>query len=352
MNIMKPLFKSLIFLVISLTLVACTNDKKVEVTKPEENQTLAEYVASQDFSGSVLVAKDGHVLLSRGYGYAERQNKVENTPDTVFRIGSITKQFTSMAMLMLEERGLLSLNDSLSMYINDYPNGDNITLTHLLNMTSGIVNYTDRDDFKSYKNKALTPLALIEKFKHEPQTFEPGTQYQYSNSNYVLAGYIIEQVSGMTYADFIEQSIFQKLDMANSSYGKDRIGYDQFAQGYRNDSAVSNLSMTTPYAAGSLVSTVEDLYKWHHGVTNRTLISEESTQKMYTVGLNGYALGWSVSIHRHDETFYQHGGGIDGFISYILRSEDNGYFVAVLANEEEFPSDRLASNIMGLIDID
>jgi CubicO group peptidase (beta-lactamase class C family) len=348
----KPLFKTLIFSVLSLTLVACSSDKEIEVSKPNDGQTLAQYVASQDFSGAVLVAKDGEILLNRGYDYAERANKVENTSETIFRIGSISKQFTAMAVLILEERGLLSLDDTLAMYLNDYPNGENITLTHLLNMTSGIKNYTEMGSFSSYKNTSLTPLQLIEKFKDAPLEFMPGSQFKYSNSNYVIAGYIIEQVSGKTYAQFIEQEIFQKLNMTNSSYGKDKIGYDNFAQGYSNNKPIGGISMTVPYAAGALVSTVEDLYKWHQGVANRMLISEESTQKMYTVGLNGYALGWNISTNRHNEKFYQHGGGIDGFVSYILRSEDNGYFVAVLANEEEFPSGNLAFNIMSLVDVD
>ncbi|MCF6459409.1 serine hydrolase domain-containing protein [Pseudoalteromonas sp. MMG024] len=348
----KGLFKSLLFSVVSLTLVACSSDKEIEVSKPNDGQTLAQYVASQDFSGAVLVAKDGEILLNRGYDYAERANKVENTSETIFRIGSISKQFTTMAVLILEERGLLSLDDTLAMYLNDYPNGDKITLKNLLNMTSGIKNYTEMGSFSSYKNTSLTPLQLIEKFKDAPLEFTPGSKFKYSNSNYVIAGYIIEEVSGKTYAQFIEQEIFQKLSMTNSSYGKDKIGYDKFAQGYSNNKPVGDISMTVPYAAGALVSTVEDLYKWHQGVTNRALISEESTQKMYTVGLNGYALGWNISTNRHNEKFYQHGGGIDGFVSYILRSEDSGYFVAVLANEEEFPSGNLAFNIMSLVDAD
>ncbi len=348
----KGLFKSLIFSVVSLTLVACSSDKEIEVSKPNDGQTIAEYVASQDFSGAVLVAKDGQILLSRGYDYAERSNKIENRFDTVFRIGSVTKQFTAMAMLILEERGQLALTDTVAMYLNDYPDGEKITLTHLLNMTSGIKNYTEMGNFSSYKNTSLTPLQLIKKFKDTPLEFTPGSKFKYSNSNYVIAGYIIEQVSGQSYAAFIEQEIFQKLGMTNSSYGKDKIGYDKFAQGYSNNKPVGGISMTVPYAAGALVSTVEDLYKWHQGVTNRALISEESTQKMYTVGLNGYALGWNVSTNRNNEKFYQHGGGIDGFVSYILRSEQSGYFVAVLANEEEFPSSALAFNIMSLVDKD
>lgn len=344
--------KALIFSVMAITLIACSNDKEIEVSKPNYGQTIAEYVASQDFSGTVLVAKDEQILLNRGYNYAERASKVENTSDTVFRIGSISKQFTAMAMLILEERGQLSLTDTVAMYLNDYPNGEQITLTHLLNMTSGIKNYTDMNNFSSYKNVSLTPLQLIEKFKDTALEFTPGSKFKYSNSNYVIAGYIIEQVSGQSYAQFIEQEIFQKLGMTNSSYGKDKIGYDKYAQGYSNNKPVGRISMTIPYAAGALASTVEDLYKWHQGVTNRTLISEESTQKMYTVGLNGYALGWNVSTDRHNEKFYQHGGGIDGFISYILRSEESGYLVAVLANEEEFPSGQLAYHIMSLMSKD
>ncbi|MFC3120673.1 serine hydrolase domain-containing protein [Agaribacter flavus] len=341
--------KFLLILLLSTFLLACSSGKHSRLTPPLENQSLSSYIESQDFSGSILVAKKGDILLSRGFEYATRRSDIKNTPHTEFRIGSISKQFTAVAILMLEERGLLSTEDPISKCIPQFPDSDNILIKHLLNMTSGIVNYTELPEFMGFRKDSHTPESLINIFKDESKLFAAGQQLKYSNSNYVLLGCIIELITGMTYADFIQEEIFNRLDMRDSRYGSDVIGFGKVAQGYLHDMPVATISMTVPYASGALSSSVSDLYKWHKGLSERSLISEASTQKMYSVGLADYAFGWIVSKNSEGEPFYQHGGGIDGFSSHILRSEQSGYFIAVLSNDQAFPTGQLAQNIMQII---
>ena len=213
---------------------------------------------------SVLVAKDGKAIYSKGFGMANLENSVPNAPEHVFEIGSITKQFTAVAILMLEEQGKLSVNDEMTKYIPEYPTqGKTITIHHLLNHTSGIQSYTGMASFRTLARTDMTPTELIDKFKNEPMEFDPGSQFKYNNSGYILLGHIIEVVSGKSYEDFIQTNIFDTLGMAHSYYGSmPRLipnrarGYSEAENGYRN---ADYLSLTLPYAAGSIMSTTGDL---------------------------------------------------------------------------------------------
>ncbi|MBN7820541.1 serine hydrolase domain-containing protein [Bowmanella yangjiangensis] len=343
----NSIFKIFTALAFGLSLFACNSDKHLTLPDPVQGQSIEDYVESQPFSGSVMMVKNGEILLSRGFGLADRGKNTENRANTGFLIGSVTKQFTAMAMLILQERGQLSLDDPLSLYLPDFPKAEKITLTNLLNMSSGIVNYTALPNFADYKYTELTPQALIAKFSGHDLEFEPGSKYQYSNSNYVIAGFIIESVTGLSYAEFIEQEIFLPLGMANSGYGYMATN-PEFALGYADGKPVNKINMTIPYAAGALASTAEDLYKWHIALNQRLLISEQSTHLMFTPFLAGYALGWSISTNNKGDEFHQHSGGIDGFSSYLLRSDDLDYFVVVLSNDEDFPSAELANKITSM----
>lgn len=348
MQITRRFFSAVIVLILALTLSACGSDKKVTLSDPVQGQSIEDYIASQAFSGAVLVAKDGKILLKRGFDLADRAQNIQNHADTTFLIASVSKQFTAMAMLILQERGQLSLEDPLSHYLPDFPSADKITLKNLLNMNSGIVNYTSLKNFAELQFKQLTPSQLIDQFSGYELEFEPGTRYQYSNSNYVLAGFIIEQVSGVAYADFIEQEIFRPLGMSNSGYGYDAPN-QQFALGYGDGKPAPILNMSVPYASGALASTVEDLFIWHNALRQRWLISDQSAEQMYTPALAGYALGWNISYNVNGDQFHQHGGGIEGFSTYILRSESIDYVVVVLSNEEDFPSGHLANKVTSMV---
>lgn len=291
---------------------------------------------------SFLIAKDGKVIYNKAFGMANLELKVPMKPDNVFEIGSITKQFTAVAILMLEEQGKLSVEDDITKFIPDYPTkGKKITIHNLLNHTSGIKSYTDMEGFMRLARTDMTPKELIDVFKNEPMDFEPREQHLYNNSGYILLGYIIEVASGKTYADFIEKEIFNKLGMKSSSYGSMTAlvpnrasGYSQTDKGYRN---ADYLSLTLPYAAGSIMSTTSDLLKWQNALNNYTLIKKSSylkaiqgstlnngTHISYGYGLMAEKLNGAPSI--------QHSGGIFGYNTMGVYFPEEKVFVSSLAN--------------------
>jgi len=197
------------------TVVSSNNNIKSRLTKYMDR-----YSSKNEFSGSILIAKDDEILLNKGYGTADYNKSIPNKPQTTFEIASLTKQFTATAILMLQEQKLLNVNDKLSKYIPDYPDGDNITIYNLLTHTSGIpeyLNYVDSIDTENH-NLAYTPEELIELFKNEPFDFSSGTSFEYSNSNYILLGYIIEKVSNMKYEDYIENNIITPFKLTSTGF--------------------------------------------------------------------------------------------------------------------------------------
>ncbi len=291
---------------------------------------------------TVLIAKDGKVLYRNAFGMANLELQVPMRPDHVFEIGSITKQFTAVAILMLMEQGKLSLQDPLSKYISDYPKGDEITIHHLLNHTSGVKSYTNMPSFMNQAPLDKTPMELINVFRNVPLEFEPGEDFAYNNSGYILLGYIIEEVAKMSYEDFIQKNVFTPLGMKNSSYGsKTKLipnrasGYQPITEGtYRN---ADYLSMTLPYAAGSLMSTVDDMLLWNQAVHNNTLISEKSKQLAFTnyTTNNGkliyYGYGWQPNEISGSPTV-EHGGGIFGYTTSGIYLPKENMYTIVLTN--------------------
>src|SRR4051812_37064486 len=209
------------------------------------------------------------------------------TPDMVFRLASVTKQFTAVATLMLMEQGLLALDDPITRFWPDYPTHDHtITVEHLLTHTSGIRSYTDMPDWPPLWRKDFAVQELIDYFKDQPMPFAPGTRWAYNNSGYVLLGAIIEQLSGLSYAQFMQQRIFEPLGMRQSYYDrtpqiipKRADGYQKGADGYTN---AEYLSMTQPYAAGALASTVDDLARWDRALVSGTLLQPATLARAWT----------------------------------------------------------------------
>ena len=335
----QPFFKTagvLLFTLLSFTLSVAQN-----LEQQVDDYLKSAYPANEP-GVSFLIAKDGKTIYRKAFGMANLELNVPMTPDNVFEIGSITKQFTAIAILMLEEQGKLNVEDDIIKYIPDYPTkGKTITIHHLLNHTSGIKSYTNMPSFISDARKDMTPVELMEVFKNEPMEFEPGEQFNYNNSGYILLGYIIEVASGETYEQFIQKYIFDKLGMKNSTYGSNTklipnraAGYSETENGFRN---AEYLSMTLPYAAGSLMSTTEDLLKWQNALNNHTLITKASYEKAiqgsklnngepitYGYGLSNENVNGSPSI--------QHGGGIFGYTTMGIYLPEEKVFVSGLTN--------------------
>jgi hypothetical protein len=229
---------------------------------------ITRYANNNDFIGSVLIAKDDTIILKKGYGYSDIQNKTLNTSSTIYCIASITKLFTSSSIRLLEEQGLLKMDDPLSKYIPDYPYGNKIFISNLISNTSGIADYIN-ELHDTITNEKIKLDSIINIFKYKPLNFEPGEKYSYCNSGWILLAYIIEKVSGMSYSDFVMKNIFEKIDMKNTfsdwDYSKIKL-----ANGYHKENGefVQNgyFSASQIIGTGNVVSTVEDLYQWYISV--------------------------------------------------------------------------------------
>lgn len=314
-----------------------------ELTVALDSILRAAYPADQPGAAAIVV-RNGEVLLRGGYGMADLELDVPIGPEHVFRLGSITKQFTGAAILMLAEEGQLSLDDPITRFFPDYPTGGRtVTVEHLLGHTSGIRSYTSMPEWTSTTRTDLSVPELIGVFRDQPFDFEPGESWSYNNSGYVLLGAIIEEISGMSYADFVRTRIFEPLGMTASSYGDPARITPNRVPGYsRNDSGWMNaeyLSMTHPYAAGSLLSSVDDLARWDAAIARGDFLGEDSWQRAFApIRLNdgrstGYGAGWMQGRIGQFETA-EHGGGINGFSTNAMRVPEAGLFVAVLTNAD------------------
>ncbi|HEX4959945.1 MAG TPA: serine hydrolase [Thermoanaerobaculia bacterium] len=305
---------------------------------------LASSYASGSPGAAILVVKDGKVVLRKGFGTANLELGIPVAPDMVFEIGSITKQFTAASILLLQERGRLRVEDEITKYLPDFPtHGQKITLENLLTHTSGIPSYTGLPEWYPHIREDLTLDALIALFKDKPLEFTPGEKWAYDNSGYVLLGAIIEKVSGKSYERFVEEEIFQKLGMTHSRYGhpeeiipRRASGYSKGESGYRNADFVS---MTQPYAAGALMSNVDDLLIWGRALESETLLKKTSLDRMLTSATlkSGAATHYGYGMGVFDfegRRVLLHGGGINGFTTALLRVPSERLFISILTNTD------------------
>jgi CubicO group peptidase (beta-lactamase class C family) len=301
--------------------------------------TMAASLAAQDrFSGTILVAKDGQPIYRRAFGQANREWGVANTPDTEFRLGSITKQFTAAAILQLAEQGKLSLDDPISKYYAAAPPAwAPITIKHLLTHSSGIPSYTALPGFFSgaMSRTDMKPEEIVALTKDKPLEFTPGARFNYDNTGYVLLGVVIEKVSGQSYAKYLQDHIFGPLGLKHTGYDvseeilpKRAAGYDKRAGKVTN---APYLAMSLPYAAGSLYSTVDDLLAWDVALRGGKVISPASVTAMFTD--YGFKYGYGQFLEtREGKRYWQHAGGINGFTTMLARYPDQGLTLVVLTN--------------------
>ncbi|MEM9884844.1 MAG: serine hydrolase [Bacteroidota bacterium] len=333
-------FTTYLFLLISL-LGSHFVQAQSDLTKAYD-QLIANAFSIEGPGATALVAKDGQIVYQKAVGHANVELDVPMKIDNVFRIGSITKQFTAVGILMLMEQGKLGLQDEITKFIEDYPTQDQtITVEHLLTHTSGIKSMTNMPEFFGEVRKDFSTTEMIDVFKNESMEFVSGEAYNYNNSGYFLLGVIIEKVTGKPYATFIEEEIFEPLGMKNSYYDsfakiiKNRAaGYQPSTEGIKNADYISE---TIPYAAGSLLSNVEDLLKWNQAVVNHKLISKESLDRAWTPYTlkngesTGYGYGWSITKLQNTRAI-EHGGGIFGYLTQGIYLPTEKVYVAVLSN--------------------
>lgn len=311
---------------------------------------ISAFLKQGKFRGAVLVAKDGTPLLRKGYGLANAEWDIPNTPDTKFRLGSITKPFTAVAILQLAEAGKLKLDDPISKYYDGSPGSwEKITVHHLLTHTSGIPSYTSIPHFFRDKSRdPRTPVEIVKMTQDQPLEFAPGEKWKYNNTGYVLLGHIIEKVSGESYEAYLKKNVFDPLGMKDSGYDSFKAVIKKRAAGYtaRGENA-DYLDMSLPFSAGSLYSTVDNLLIWDQALYAGKLLSKDSYAKMFTTYLQDYAYGWAVKpLFGHKQI--GHGGGINGFNTQFMRFPDDKLTVIVLANINGPSADRISRDLAGI----
>ncbi len=295
------------------------------------------YAKLYKFNGSALVAKNGTILLNKGYGYRDAAGKVLNNEQTIFQLGSITKQFTSAVILKLQEEKKLALSDKLSKYFPGYPKGDSITIRELLTHTSGIYNYTNDQDFMANEiTKPATREKMMSLFKDKPLDFSPGTSWSYSNSGYSLLGYIIEAITKKMYEQVVRKYIFTPLGMTHSGFDFTHLKSNNKAVGYfklnDKDTALAPIvDSTVSFSAGAIYSTIGDLYLWHKALENNIVLSKAQQEEAYTSVKNNYGYGWGIDSIEGKRRV-GHGGGIPGFITNISRVPEDDICIILLSN--------------------
>jgi CubicO group peptidase (beta-lactamase class C family) len=345
-------------LVVAVTSATAASDdgNKIELI----DTLMSRYHELRQFNGTVLVAQDGELLLQKGYGLANMEWDIPNTPETKFRLGSITKQFTAMLVLQLVGEGKLSLDatlpDLLPYYRED--TGGQITLHQLLNHTSGIPSYTGLPNFiNDVSRDSYGVEEFVTRYCSGDLEFEPGSEFRYNNSGYFLLGAIVEQVTEKPYDEVLQERILDPVGMRSTGYDlstpiiRNRAGaYERTPEGFRN---ADYLDMSIPYAAGSMYSTVGDLYLWDRALHAGELLGQELNSKMFTPGMEDYAYGWVVRQRPlgpdgAERTVVAHGGGINGFNTLIERIVDDRHLVVLLNNTG---GTGLAAMSSGILDI-
>jgi len=317
------------------------------------DEYLRTVVERSHFSGAILVARDKRVIVSQGYGLASIEYEVPNTPQTKFRLGSLTKQFTAMAVMMLQERGKLSVLDSICRYLPDCPEScQPITIHHLLTHTSGIPNFGY--SLNQVEQVSLSSLLTrhMEQLRRLTIEFKPGAQFRYSNSGYILLGHIIEKASGEPYDVFMRKNIFGPLEMTNTGYEDRGSIIKHRAAGYSlsKEKLVSAafVDMSVPFSAGGLYSTVEDMYRWDQALYTEKLISRKSLDLMFTPFKFNYGYGWDIA-EQFGRRYIGHMGWIEGYAGYILRFPDDRLTVIVMSNLDSAPVNTIARDLAAMV---
>jgi CubicO group peptidase (beta-lactamase class C family) len=345
-------------LMILTSLSTVAQSPNVKTMTAEFDKLLSAQFKPGETGCAALVAIKGNIVYQKAFGMANLELNVAMQPDMVFRIGSITKQFTAIAILQLMEQGKLSLQDDITRFIPDYPTqAYKITVENLLTHTSGIKSYTSVPEFQKYIRDDFKPSEAIDKFKNLPMEFAPGTKWNYCNSGFFLLGYIIEKASGMTYQEYITENLFKPAGMTNSLYGSDKILVKNRASGYQPDGDktvnADYISMLLPYSAGAIMSTVGDLYKWNRALMSYKLVKKETLEKAFTEYKlsngkgTGYGYGWFLRELQGSPTI-EHGGAINGYLCNEIYLPDEDVFVALFSNSTGKSPDEVSTKMAAI----
>lgn len=345
-----------IYLLPALCVMYCaTASAQTGAAVPNSTRERLDLVASsftkdEAFMGAVLVAKGPDILLDKGYGKAVAEWNIPDSPDAKFRIGSMTKQFTAALVLLEQEEGKLSVDDPIRKYLPDSPAAwDKITIGDLLHHTSGVPNFIFDKRFFEWRMVARTPVEEMDFFKDKPLNFAPGTQWEYSNSNYMLLGMILEKVTGRRYVDLLQERILAPLGMKDSGLDDDDLILPERAEGYQPGSKgivpVRSQSMSVAWSTGAMYSTTRDLLRWEQGLFGGKVLSALSLKQMTTATKGNYGCGVFVS-RKDDMEVVEHGGSIEGFNSYMIYVPARNIAVIALSNVSGDAPDKMAVKLL------
>lgn len=304
------------------------------------------------FSGAVLIGQQGEVLLNKGYGQADRAAESANRTDTRFLIGSLTKQFTAMAILLLQSESKVSPADRICDHINDCPPAwKAITIAHLLTHTSGLPDFSEIPLSGSAQSHLTTVEDTLALFEDLPLAFPPGERFRYSNTGYIVLGYIIEGVTGQSYGDYLREAIYLPLGMHNTGYAHPQAGLASGYESGRSQQPVSPIDLAIPHAAGGLYSTVEDLYRWDQALYSDQLLPPNALAELFVPRAaisetDGTAYGYGWIIGENDGRVVEyHGGSISGYAALLARYPAEEIVIIILANQEDVPVGALQQTI-------
>ncbi len=304
------------------------------------------------FNGSVLIAKGDSILYNKSFGFANRELNVASSESTKYLIGSITKPFTAYGILLLEHQGKLSLNDKLAKFLPEFPNAEQISIKQLLTHRSGI---TDYHQFKGWEENAKlspSPQSTLSTLLPRPSIFEPGERFSYTNSGYIILGLIIEQVSGLSYSQFIQSAIAEPLGLSNTGVASNINMIENLASGYRTTPRETikpaYINYNQPYASGNMYSTPSDLWKFTQAVVHSTLLSPEKTTEIFNIE-KYYGYGWGIRDFNGIKA-YGHYGAMNGFVGAITYIPDGKFFICFLTNDDNTPEYSITEDLVKIID--
>lgn len=320
---------------------------------PAAQRLVADFVEADLFAGTVLVAAGENILLRQGFGLADREWMVAHVPQAKFRLGSLTKQFTAVAILQLMEQGRLALDDKIAAHLADAPAAwRDVRLFHLLTHTSGIPSYTSMPGFfEAAARLERTPQEIIALTRDAPLLFAPGKEFKYNNGGYVILGHVIERLAGMAYADYIGANILRPLGLADTGYDDDATVLPYRARGYRFENGVFKnaafIAMSVPHAAGGLYSTADDLLAWLKALKSAQPAAAQSIALMLRDHGHGYGMGFAVQ-RQFDCAHLVHAGGINGFSVVVSHYPEADLSLIVLANIQGAPVQKIARDLAAL----
>jgi CubicO group peptidase (beta-lactamase class C family) len=348
--------KRIISLAIVAMLIQLTVTAQIESTRRKSlriDSLISALVGNSEFTGTVMVIEDGKLLMHKAYGFSDVAKRVANEPETIYNIASITKTFTAGLILKLQESGKVSVDDYLSKYYPGFPNGNIITIRHLLTHSSGIPDYVQDKGFNNTdQGKQVTLENMISWFRDKPLNFEPGTKFMYSNSGYIMLGFVIEKITGVTYSQALTKYIFRPLGMKHTSYGppndtaKLAKGYGMYFKNFQR--LVPAVHPSISYATGAIYSNTGDLYKWSEALQKGNFLNKQSLSASYKRDKGIYGFGWFTDS-LYGEQRVSHDGNIHGYKSNINRFPGKNTCVIALSNANNSSVGGMVRNIVNIL---